>query len=181
MLRKLNYLVGITGVLVGLMHPNIAAGENTGISQDGVFLNEVASAQKAEIALGRMATERAESEKTKEFGARMIEDHQKAEREVTQLAAEAAVQPPGRMPAVHTEKAQHIAQLTGKDFDRTYITYMLKDHIKDITEFERASKELSHPQNRQWAAATLPVLKEHLKMAKSVADELGIELETVRQ
>jgi putative membrane protein len=163
------------------MHPNIAATENTGMSQDRLFVYEVTSSQKAEIALGRVATERAESEKTKEFGARMIADHQRAEQEVAQLALEAAVQPLERMPAVHADKAQHIAQLTGKDFDRTYITYMLKDHIKDITEFERASKELTNPQIREWAAATLPVLKAHLKMAKNVADELGIELKTVRQ
>jgi hypothetical protein len=48
---------------------------------------------------------------------------------------------------------------------------------------ERAesTKDLRNPQVQQWASATLPVLKEHLKIAKNIADELGIGTKTVRQ
>jgi putative membrane protein len=166
-------LMGAAAIVAG-----IAPAAETTMPKDQVFLMEAAASQKAEIALGQMAIERGKNDRVKQFGRRMIEDHQKAGREVKQLASQAALEPAADPPTVHKDKAQHIAQLSGKEFDRTYIGYMLKDHIKDVTEFERGAKELKNARVQQWASATLPVLKEHLKMAKNIADELGIGSKT---
>ena len=169
----ITFMVPASWVVAG-----IVTAADSSMPKDQVFLMEAAASQKAEIALGRMAIERGETDQVKQFGRRMIQDHQKAGREVKQLASQAALEPAADPPTVHKDKAQHIAQLSGKEFDRTYIGYMLKDHIKDVTEFERGAKEVKNPRVQQWASATLPVLKEHLKMAKNIADELGIGSKT---
>ena len=122
-----------------------------------------------------MATERGESEKVKQFAQRMIEDHQKASTEAKQLASQEGSELPADMPGMHKEKAQQFSQLSGKEFDRAYINYMLREHMKDVTEFEHSAKELKNPRMQQWTSATLSVLKEHLKIVKSIAGDLGID------
>ena len=165
----------------GWIGAGLVTAADTNMPKDQSFLIEAAAAQKSEIALGRMAAERAESDKVKQFGRRMIEDHQRAGKEVTQLAPQNAIEPAEDIPTVHKDKAQQLSQLSGKEFDRAYITYMLKDHMNDVLQFEQSTKDLRNPQVQQWASATLPVLKEHLKIAKNIADELGIGTKTVRQ
>ena len=153
----------------------LAAEQEAGMQKEKAFLMKAAGGQKGEIALGQMAAERAESDKVKQFGHRMIEDHQKASQEVSKLASQEGIDLPSGMPTMQKEKAQQLSQLSGKDFDRAYITYMLREHMKDVTEFEHSAKHLTDPQVQQWASATLPVLKEHLKIARNIADGLRID------
>jgi putative membrane protein len=48
---------------------------------------------------------------------------------------------------------------------------MVKDHQKDVADFENASKTSADPQVRQFAAETLPTLQEHLQQAEKIAPE----------
>ncbi len=48
----------------------------------------------------------------------------------------------------------------------------MKDHQKHIAELKQQIKKLKNPQIKQWASGTLPVLKEHLIIAKSVLASL---------
>lgn len=151
------------------------AAEPAAKANDKEFLVKAAGGQKAEIALGEMATQRAESDKVKQFGQRMIEDHQKAGKEISQLAFKEGIELPADMPDMHKKSAERFSQLSGKEFDRAYIAYMLQDHMKDVTEFERGVNNIKDQQVKQWASSALPVLKEHLKLAKTIAGDLGID------
>lgn len=175
MIRKMAHMFWMALVVGACVGGSVATAADTNTPKEKLFLMKAAGAQKAEIALGQMATERGESDKVKQFGQRMIDDHQKAGKEVKQLASQEGVELPVEIPAMQKEKAKKFSQLSGKEFDRAYIRYMLHDHMKDVTEFEHSAKELKDAQVQQWASATLPVLKEHLKIAKNIADDLGID------
>jgi putative membrane protein len=174
MMRKTANVLWTTLMVGAWIGAGVATAAGPTMPTEKNFLMKAAGGQMAEIALGKMATERAESEKVKQFGSRMVEDHQKAKQEVTQLASQAGVELPASIPAMHKEKAQQLSQLSGKEFDRAYIKDMLRDHMKDVVEFEHSAMELKDPKVKQWASATLPVLKEHLQMVKSLASDLGI-------
>lgn len=62
-----------------------------------VFLKTAAQGNQAEIALGQLALQKAESAEVKQFGAKMIQDHQQANQEVQQLASKEGVQLPKEM------------------------------------------------------------------------------------
>jgi putative membrane protein len=181
MMRQTANIFWVSLIFGALLGARVAAAADTTQPTDELFLIEAAAAQKAEMALGQIATERAEYRHVKQFGLRMMEDHQKAGREVRQLASQTGIELPAGLPTVHTDKAQHIAELSGIEFDRTYITYMLKDHLKSVMEFEHSARELNSPDVQQWASTTLPILKEHLQLAKTIAHELGIDLATAQQ
>lgn len=143
--------------------------------KEELFLMKTAQTQKGEVALGKLAARRASSEEVKQFGRKMIEDYEKANQEIRRLAYSQGVELPTGIAARQKEKAEHFSQLSGKEFDRAYIGYMLWDHIKDVVEFEHDASELKNPQVKQWARKTLPTLKEHLTIAKHLADAFGVD------
>jgi putative membrane protein len=65
-------------------------------------------------------------------------------------------------------KADKLAKLSGKAFDKEYADAMVKDHETDAAEFEKASKTAQDPDLKAWAAKTLPFIQDHLKMAKEM-------------
>jgi len=52
---------------------------------------------------------------------------------------------------------------------------MLRDHRRDVKEFERHIKAIKNPQVQQWAEGTLPLLKQHLRQAQQIASSIGID------
>ena len=47
--------------------------------------------------------------------------------------------------------ADKLSKLSGKDFDKEYISDMVDDHEKDVKEFEKASKDAKDPDLKAWA------------------------------
>jgi putative membrane protein len=138
------------------------------------FLQKAAEGQQVEIALGQLASERAGAEQVKQFGAQMMEDHQRANMEIQQLATKEGVVLPTELTGKHKDKKAEFAQLSGNDFDRAYMRFMLRDHQKDVKEFERHAKAIKDPQVQQWAEGTLPVLRQHLQEAQRIASSIGV-------
>ena len=138
------------------------------------FLRKAAEGQRMEIALGQLATQKASSEQVKQFGAHMIEDHRKGSLEVERLAAKQGVRIAAELSDKHRNTSAQFSKLSGKEFDRAYISYMLRDHVEDVQDFEKGALTMTDPEIKQWAAGSLPVLKEHLQKVKTIASSLGI-------
>jgi putative membrane protein len=144
------------------------------------FLQKAAEGQQAEITLGQLASERAGDQQVKQFGAQMIEDHRKASAEIRQLASREGVVLSTELTGKHKDKQEQFSRLSGREFDKAYIGYMLRDHRKDVKEFERNVKAIKNPQVQQWAEGTLPLLKQHLHQAQQIASSIGIGTSAAR-
>lgn len=167
------------GRLVGmcLLSPIMAwAGPDAMMSKDQQFLMRASETQKAEIALGQMATQRAESGKVKQLAQRMVDDHTKAGQEVRKLAEATGVTLSDETSVGQQKLGTTDSNLSGEEFDRAYVAHEVKNHQKNIAEFKKQMKKLKNPQIRQWASGTLPVLKEHLIIAKNVLASLKNEI-----
>jgi hypothetical protein len=46
--------------------------------------------------------------------------------------------------------------------------------MKDLGQFEQGAQTLTDPQVKQWTAATLPILKDHLEQANAIAAMIGV-------
>lgn len=134
---------------------------------DRKFIEKAAAGSMLEVELGKLAQERGSDAKVKEFGARMVQDHGKAVDELKQMASDKSLKLPDQANSSQQKETQKFAKLSGADFDRKYASAMVKDHKKDIAEFEKASKSAKDPQVKEFAGKTLPTLREHLKMAQS--------------
>jgi len=133
---------------------------------DKDFVMKAAQGGMAEVMLGQMASTKGTSPDVKNFGNRMVSDHGKANDELKQLAQNKGMALPADVDKESKEMSDKLSKLTGKDFDKAYISGMVDDHEKDVKEFEKASKDAKDPDLKAWAAKTLPTLQDHLKMAK---------------
>jgi putative membrane protein len=104
----------------------------------------------------------------------MIQDHQKAREEVRQLATREGISLPVQLNTKHQQIEQELAQLSGKEFAEAYIASMVRDHVKDLDDFEKGAQTLKDPQVKQWTTGTLPILKDHLERAKAIAATIGV-------
>lgn len=140
---------------------------------DELFIKNAGNGGLMEVALGKVAQTNANSEAVKKFGARMVEDHTKANEQLTQLAQAKGVKIDPEFHGAHKEAYDRLAAFKGEKFDREYMTHMVKDHQEDISAFEKEAKNGNDAQVREWAEQTLPTLREHLKLAKEVAPQVG--------
>jgi putative membrane protein len=138
------------------------------------FLQKAAEGQQAEIVLGRLASERAGDEQVKRFASQMMHDHRKASAEIEQLASKEGVALSTELTEKHREKEEEFRRLSGREFDRAYMEYMLHDHRKDVKEFERHVKTINSPEVQRWAKGAVPLLKQHLRQAQQIASSIGI-------
>lgn len=137
------------------------------------FLEHAAVAGMAEVELGQMAQQKAASDQVKQFGARMVQDHGRANDELKALASAKGLTLPTELDRHHRREAEKLQKLSGAEFDRAYVDSMLKDHKKDVKDFEKQAKSAKDPDVKAFAGKTLPVLQEHLKMVQSLHDAMG--------
>jgi len=67
-----------------------------------------------------------------------------------------------------------LSQLSGKEFDKAYMAFMVRDHIKVIGDWEQRSPTLADSRVKHWIAGLLPVLKDHLERGRTIAAAIGV-------
>ena len=136
---------------------------------DKDFVMKAAQGGMAEVTTGQLASSKATNADVKNFGNRMVTDHGKANDELKQLATNKGIALPTETDAEHKKSANDLEKKSGKDFDKAYMTDMVKDHEHDVAEFQKESKSAQDPDLKNWVTKTLPTLQDHLKMAKQTA------------
>src|SRR3954452_14158384 len=133
---------------------------------DKQFIKKAAQGGLAEVQLGQLATEKADSPDVKQFGQKMVDDHSKANDQLKQVASNKGVTVPDKLSAKDAATKARLEKLSGKAFDRAYMHDMVLDHTKDVSEFRMESKNAKDPALKNFVTETLPTLKDHLKEAK---------------
>lgn len=134
--------------------------------QDRSFAEHAMAGGSMEVQLGKMATERAQSQAVKDFGQRMATDHGKANQQLSQIASSAGVAPPKELPRDQRKTVDKLSKLKGAEFDRAYMSAMVDDHKKDINEFRKQADKGENAELKSFAQQTLPTLQEHLTLAQ---------------
>lgn len=70
------------------------------------------------------------------------------------------------------QMAVDLNSLSGADFDRAFAKRMVAGHEKAIRKFEAASASLQDSDLKEYADDTLPVLRDHLRMAQDLQSQI---------
>jgi putative membrane protein len=97
------------------------AGQRQQVSPDQPFIKKAVVGGLAEVHLGKLAVEHAASPDVKQFGQRMVRDHEKANRELIAVVEPKGIAVPTALDRKHRQAADRLAQLHGTAFDRAYI------------------------------------------------------------
>ncbi len=151
------------------------AGHNMGgASADAKFAMTAAMGGMAEVELGRLAAQKGASDEVRQFGQRMVDDHTKANEQLMQLASSKGITLPAALDPKHQAEAQRLSALSGDRFDREYVKMMVKDHKKDVGEFQKEAARGADPDFKSFAATTLPTLQGHLRMIQRISDKMAL-------
>jgi len=141
-------------------------------TSDSSWLVKAAESNLAEIETGRLAEAKATSTDVKQFGKHMVEDHTKANSELSALAKKKGITVPTRPDEKHLKAAGDLADLGGAEFDRKYADMMVSDHEDAVSLFEKNGNS-TDPDVKSFADKTLPTLKHHLEMARDLKTKLN--------
>jgi putative membrane protein len=154
---------------MGATAPTVGAHEAGDLAAgDRSFVLAAGRGGLAEVELGKLAVERAASPEVKAFGQKMVDDHSQADDRLRQVAAAKGLSLPSALDRQARGDRDRLAKLSGGEFDRAYIAMMVKDHTEDVAAFNHAANTGVDVEVRNFAAATLPVVKEHLSMARDL-------------
>jgi putative membrane protein len=142
-------------------------------ASDQQFVTTATQANLAEIDAGRLAKERASNADVQKYAQQMIDDHGKANRELSDIAKKKGFTVPEQTDDDHKKMAADLAELNGSDFDRKYIGMMVKDHVKAVALFEENAKLAKDADLRAFAEKMTPDLRAHLKTARNIAGKIG--------
>ena len=129
-------------------------------AKDKTFMHKAAKGGMMEVAMGTLAEQNGQSDDVKSFGKRMVTDHSKANDELKSIAAQKGVKLPSKEP---TEKWSS---------DKAYMNMMVKDHEKDLAEFQEEASTGTDPDVKKFAEDTAKVVQEHLDLAKQTQSKL---------
>jgi putative membrane protein len=130
------------------------------------FATQAAVIGKAEIELGQLAVQKSQDKSVRDYAQRMVKDHQAADAKLKAIATQENLKLPQTLDAEHQALKEKLAGLQGEAFDREYAKAMAKGHDKAVALFESASQAPQMTSElKEFAAATLPTLKQHMEMA----------------
>lgn len=156
-------LLAVVCLMMGAVVTGCSSGKDS-----NKFMTAAAQGGMVEVQLGKLAAERGSSVAVKQFGQHMVTDHGKANQELMQLAQRKGANLPQEVNSDQKSEADKLSKLSGADFDKEYIDYMVKDHEDDVKEFQEQANEGGDADVKAFAAKTLPIIQGHLKMAQEI-------------
>jgi putative membrane protein len=135
---------------------------------DKDFILGAAIGGLAEVAMGQLAVQNGASKQVKDFGERLMADHGRVNRELEQVVAPYKVALPTRMDEEHQRHYDMLKAKKGADFDSAFATHMVEGHEKMITLFKKQASAGGAVPLKEFAVRTLPLLEQHLKIAKDL-------------
>jgi len=136
------------------------------------FLRNAGEMQRVQISLALLVDERTANDRVRRFGEHLIAVHKKLFKEVEELAAEKSVHLLSEVSDEHKRKMKELSQLSGHTFDGAYMEYMLRDHQRDVQEFEEGMRTVEDSEVLHWTYRTLPMLRAHVEEARWLQQSL---------
>lgn len=144
---------------------------NTGVVTDEKskeFLTKAANSGIAEVQLAKMAQQKATLDAVKSFAAMLEKDHTAVGDQVKSFASQRNVSLPATASDDKQKMVNDMDKMSGKAFDKEFISMMVKSHNDGINLFEDTRANASDVDIKNFADKTLPTLRMHLDSAKAI-------------
>ncbi|HKU59931.1 MAG TPA: DUF4142 domain-containing protein [Gemmatimonadales bacterium] len=130
-----------------------------------------------EVALGRLAEDKASSSEVKDFGKQMVSDHDAMNDQWGKLASKYHMRILNPGPDFGTngrDAIDRLEKLSGTQFDQAYMMEMIRDHEQDLSEFQQLRSSARDPEIRDLAASGATTIEQHLTLARQVGSRVGV-------
>lgn len=132
--------------------------------QDKRFVQDAAEMNTKELAWVNAGIQNGTDADVKKHAKHMLPDHEKMGKDVAAYAAAKGIE----LPNVDVTNEVDNNEKKGSDWDKKWADKMVDDHEKVINRFENASTSVKDPELKTMIDNTLPTLRSHLEMAKTL-------------
>jgi len=170
-----NPSAGNTGMGPGAYPGNAPTGQDFA---ERAFVTKALEGGETEVQLGQLAQQKSESADVKQFAQKMVSDHsQMADKWFKPVAQQLGVSEPKGPSKKDKKEIAKLQGLSGQDFDREYITMMVKDHQQDLKDFKDEAQAAQDPNVKQVAQQGSSVISQHLQLIEQIAKNHNIPVE----
>ncbi len=163
----------------GSATPSAQAGERKVDKGLEKKLQKIHAANQAEVQLAELGSRQAQSPEVKQYAEMLQRDHTDMDQQLTQAAQTSGLQLTGKeFEEQQKDAAKNMEKLqkkTGQDFDKEFMSHMVKDHEKDLKEVKSAAKD-AHKANQTELAQVLDKatsgIEGHRDQAERIRDAL---------
>lgn len=142
--------------------------------KDKIFLRKAAEGGMAEIRLGQLAAEKGGSDDVKTFGQKMVTDHTQLSDALQPFASSLGVSTPKKLSAKDQAEFEKLSALSGDEFDKEYLAFMVKDHHEDLREFRKETENTADASLRETVQKGEATIRQHSRMVDGIARSKGI-------
>lgn len=147
-------------------------------SQDETFARGAAEGGLFEVQLGEVVAARTRNPQIEELAKRIVGDHMKANEDLASIARELKIQIPEALSKEDRKRIEPFRSMRPEEIDPRYVQLLIQEHEQDIAAFEKQIERGRNPALVSFAEQTLPVLKEHLQLAKDAKNALDTAIAT---
>ena len=139
---------------------------------DGLLI-KASSCENAIIENSKLADKRAASAAVKEFAANMVIEHQKCYDKLAGVVKNRKIAVVSGLEKQEKEDHDRLSKLSGADFDREYMKWVVHHHKDAIGAIENQIKNGKNGEITTFAKEALPQLQDHLKRAEGLAKTIN--------
>jgi putative membrane protein len=159
---------------------NTNQGKSADISKDRKFVREVDADHNLEIRLGQLAETRGRDGTVKQFARRMVDDHTGLKQRWETMMTNGGMKSQSGMGPRHRSKLNRLEKLSGRDFDREYMTLVAQNHQDYLNYFRKEGRGAKSAPVRELVNRGIPMLEQHLQQAKQIGIRVGADTVTTR-
>jgi putative membrane protein len=144
--------------------------------QDKKFVTAASEGGLAEVDFGKLAAQKAKNPDVRAFAQKMVQDHTTLNNKMAPVAQELGVTPAQHLGVENVAEYAKLKVLTGDEFDKSYVSEMVKDHHADLAAFQQEEQVAANPALKRTVTAGARVIAMHTHMADHLAQELGVQI-----
>ena len=147
----------------------IASAAAFAAAPDASFYKTLAQGGIAEVEAGKLAQQKGDDPKVKDFGAMMVKDHSAANEQLKALAAGKGIDLPGSSSTSQMATKAKLEVLSGGTFDKSYVDDQVKAHRDTVELLKKEIATGQDPDAKVFAQKVLPTVESHLHAINQIA------------
>ena len=140
---------------------------------DSAYVREAIGANRLEVRMGTLASQRASNSAVRQFAQTMVTDHTSMGQQWTSLASQSGLPSSVALTATQQQSYDVLSRISGAEFDRQYMQAMISDHEQDVSALQRMASSARSSQVKELATSSLSTTQQQLATARQVAGQVG--------
>ena len=128
------------------------------------FVQSASIGDQFEIESSKLALDKSQNDRIKEFAKQLIDDHIKISKDLNDALHMSSALPSlatDTLDPKHQVMLDKLKSLSGTDFDQQYIKAQIEEHSDEVVVFEKYASNGEDALLKKYAESTLPMLKDH--------------------